>query len=413
MFSPSPISLICAILLCLPLAIVLTITTPLTTTTTTSGGSTPFTTTNHNSTLQSTRKKEDPKNERWTSLDEKRGFPGSGVESRLMNLQTQDSKSKTAATLPSSSENDDSLFRRAALVNSSALRVGPLKVAFMFLTTSPLPFAPLWELYFNNTPRKLYNIYIHADPTSHYHPPFTGVFSNRVIPSEPTRRYSPTLAAAARRLLAQALLHDPANYMFALLSPSCIPLRSFEFTYKVLTRSKKSFIEILKNEVHAAERWAARGPQAMLPEVSFEDFRIGSQFFAVTRKHARVVVRDRRVWSKLKLPCLERHTCYPEEHYFATLMSMVDPRGCVPCTLTHVEWRGSHDGHPRTYRASEVGPDLIKALRKDRPRYGDNGMNGSNSSVRERDDPFLFGRKFSVDSVETLLNIANDVIFKD
>lgn len=411
MFSPSPISLICAILLCLPLAIVFTITTPLTTTT--SGGATPFTATNHNSTLQPTRKKEDSKND---CLDEKRGFPGtrvSGFESRLMNLQRQDSKSKTASTPPSLSENDDSLFRRAVLVNSSTSRVGPPKVAFMFLTTSPLPFAPLWELYFNNTPRKLYNIYVHADPTSHYHPPFTGVFANRVIPSEPTRRYSPTLAAAARRLLARALLHDPGNYMFALLSPSCIPLHSFEFTYKVLTRSKKSFIEILKNEVHAAERWAARGPQAMLPDVSFEDFRIGSQFFALTRKHARVVVSDRRVWSKFKLPCLERHTCYPEEHYFATLMSMVDPGGCVPCTLTHVEWRGSHDGHPRTYRASEVGADLIMALRKDRPRYGGDGMNGSDWSVRKRNDPFLFARKFSVDSVETLLNIANDVIFKE
>nr|DAD42164.1 TPA_asm: hypothetical protein HUJ06_000394 [Nelumbo nucifera] len=36
--------------------------------------------------------------------------------------------------------------------------------------------------------------------------------------------------------------------MFSLLSPSCIPLCSFGFTYRTLIGSDKSFIEILKDE---------------------------------------------------------------------------------------------------------------------------------------------------------------------
>lgn len=259
-------------------------------------------------------------------------------------------------------------------------------------------------------------MYVHADPTGNYTPPFGGVFSNRVVPSSrPTRRHTPSLISAARRLLAHALLDDEANAMFALVSPSCIPIHSFNYTYRVLMRSRRSFVEILRNEPGAWERWAARGEEAMAPEVEFEDFRIGSQFWVVKRRHAKVIVRDREVWSKFKLPCLCDDTCYPEEHYFPTLLSRVDPRGCTPCTLTHVDWRGSHGGHPRMYVDAEVGPELIRALRRGRPRYGDERSDGSNSSVtvRRRHDPFLFARKFSPGSLHRLLEIANDVIFKD
>lgn len=161
------------------------------------------------------------------------------------------------------------------------------------------------------------------------------------------------------------------------------------------------------------DRWAARGDDAMLPEVTLENFRIGSQFFILTRRHARIVAGDRRLWSKFKQPCVRLDTCYPEEHYFSTLLSMVDPRGCVPATLTHVDWRGCHDGHPRTYLAAEVGPELIQAFRNATPRYGDDGTNGSDPSASKRGHPFLFARKFSPETIKPLLEIANDVIFED
>ncbi|KAF8035885.1 hypothetical protein BT93_C1796 [Corymbia citriodora subsp. variegata] len=283
----------------------------------------------------------------------------------------------------------------------------------MFLTTTGLPFAKLWEAYFNSAPRGLYNIYIHVDPTMRPGQRFTGVFAGRAIPSKPSRRHTPTLTSAARRLLARALLHDSANAMFALLSPSCVPLRSFNFTYRTLAGSGKSFLEILKNEAGRYDRWAARGPDAMLPEVPLEDFRIGSQFWVLTRRHAREAAADTRLWSKFKRPCVHRHTCYPEEHYFPTLISMRDPRGCVPCTLTHVDWRGRSDGHPRTYRAEEVGPELIRWLRSARPRYGDDGANGTDLLLTKRHDPFLFARKFAPGAAGALMGMAEDVLFKD
>ncbi|KAL5729625.1 hypothetical protein ACHQM5_002550 [Ranunculus cassubicifolius] len=362
MISPNPFSLCCAILLCFPLALVFT---SINTTTTT-------------------------------------------------NTVVRRSSPPPTLVLP---RDDESLFRLASRVNSQPT---PTKrIAFMFLTTTALPFAPLWELFFRPNgsqftanSNNLFNIYIHADPnsTTHYNFNNTPVFTNRVIHSKSTQRRTPSLIAATRRLLAHALLHDSSNAMFALLSPSCIPLHSFNFTYTTLTASHKSFIEILKDEPGAIDRWEARGVDIMLPQVPFRSFRVGSQFFVLTRRHAKLAVRDHRLWRKFKLPCVRRDVCYPEEHYFPTLMSMMDPRGCVPATLTHVDWSGRSDGHPRTYNADVIGPEFIVKLRRDRPRYGDDGLNVSD---QQQDYPFLFARKFAPDTLQPLMTIANDVIFSE
>ncbi|KAH0972744.1 hypothetical protein GBA52_024900 [Prunus armeniaca] len=375
MLSPTPFSLICAVLLCLPLTIIFTITSPTATITTT--------------------------------------IPTQISQSPKLTKTYQ--KINLISPPKSLPLDDDSLFHLAAHVKSRPPHSDCPKIAFLFLTTTPLPFFPLWERFFNRTPKTHFSIYVHADPRFPYDPPFSGVFAHRVIPSRPAQRFTSTLISATRRLLAHALLDDPKNAMFALLSPSCIPIRSFNFTYQTLTRSKKSFIEILDNEIGAYDRWAARGEDAMLPQVKLEEFRIGSQFWILKRKHARMVVGDHRLWSKFKLPCQRWDTCYPEENYFPTLLNMRDPGGCVPATLTHVDWRGRFDGHPRTYEASDLGPDVITSLRNDRPKYGDEKESGnsSNWSLKERRDPFLFARKFPPDAIGPLMSMANDVIFKD
>ncbi|XP_019173756.1 PREDICTED: uncharacterized protein LOC109169334 isoform X1 [Ipomoea nil] len=405
MLFPSPLSLFCALLLCLPLAFIVTINSPLSPAATAGKGNYPLPEDGNDGKVK--------RKSTVTTLSP----PPIGRTQALLQPPPPPPIGRTKAPLqppPPEEEDDGSLLRLAGRVGSDQRpATKPKKLAFMFLTTTPLPFAPLWELFFNATPENLYNVYVHADPRYNYTPPFGGVFAGRVIPSKPTRRNTPTLAAAARRLLAHALLHDKSNYMFALLSPLCIPLHSFGFTYKTVMNSNKSFIEILGREPWAYDRWAARGDSAMLPEVRFEDFRIGSQFYILTRKHARIVVRDRRFWSKFKQPCLFRDTCYPEEQYFSTLLSMVDPQGCSHATLTHVDWKGSHGGHPRMYSEHDVGPELILTLRNDRPRYGHEEMNGSDPSLTKRHDPFLFARKFSPDSIKPLMRIAKDVILKE
>ncbi|XP_047327132.1 glycosyltransferase BC10-like [Impatiens glandulifera] len=308
---------------------------------------------------------------------------------------------------------DLALFRRTALTSvahrrsrTSVSHLGPThhkpKIAFLFLTNTNLHFAPLWEKFFKGNER-FYNIYVHAYPSSAVSSP-GGVFENRFIAAKNTQRSSPTLISAARRLLATAILDDPLNSYFALVSQHCIPLHSFRFTYRTLfpgsTRElthPTSYIEILSDEPQLWDRYTARGDDVMLPEVPFEKFRVGSQFYVLARRHALLIVKDRKLWSKFRLPCINADSCYPEEHYFPTLLSMADPKGCSHYTLTRVNWTGSTDGHPYTYSPPEVSSELIGRLRQ------------SNSTRYS----YLFARKFSPDCLEPLLRLEEKIIFRD
>ncbi|KAJ0945726.1 putative glycosyl transferase, family 14 [Helianthus annuus] len=282
---------------------------------------------------------------------------------------------------------DLTLFRRAAAVDSHPThkpisRLGSTnrkpKIAFLFLTNTPLHFAPLWERFFNPNNsvqiKNLYNVYVHSDPTvKPYVKPPGGVFSqDRFIPAKQTFRGTATLIAAARRLIAAAIIDDPDNMFFTLVSQHCIPLHSFQFVY------------------------TARGNNVMTPEVKFENFRVGSQFFTLTRRHGLMVVKERRLWKKFRLPCLRPQSCYPEEHYFPTLLSNVDPDGCAGYTLTRVNWTDSVNGHPHTYYPSELSPELIFNLRR------------SSFAL-----PYMFARKFSPDCLKPLMEMADEVIFRD
>lgn len=57
------------------------------------------------------------------------------------------------------------------------------KMAFMFLTKGPLPFAPLWERFFKGH-EGFYSIYIHAFPDYKSDFPSSSVFYKRQIPSQ-------------------------------------------------------------------------------------------------------------------------------------------------------------------------------------------------------------------------------------
>ncbi|XP_047322357.1 glycosyltransferase BC10-like [Impatiens glandulifera] len=321
---------------------------------------------------------------------------------RILPLSTQHPQISIADEL-----DDLDLFSRAAAPrrhsHGSVSRLGPTdhkpKIAFLFLTNTDLHFAPLWEKFFKGN-KRFYNVYVHAYPSAAVSSP-GGVFQDRFIAAKKTERSSPTLISSARRLLATAILDDPLNSYFALVSQHCIPLHSFRFMYRTLfTESTQShptsYIEILAEEPQLWDRYTARGDNVMLPEVTFENFRVGSQFYILARRHALLVIKDRKLWVKFRLPCLNVDSCYPEEHYFPTLLSMADPNGCSHYTLTRVNWTESTDGHPHTYYPPEVSPGLIRKLRVSNSTYS-----------------YFFARKFSPDCLQPLLKMSEKVIFRD
>lgn len=291
------------------------------------------------------------------------------------------------------------------------------KIAFLFLTNTQFHFAPLWEVFFKvdnvsgvSVFKDLFNVYVHADPNVRPEIKAQGfVFTkDRFIPAKETHRGSASLIAAARRLIANAILDDQQNMFFSLVSQHCVPLHSFKYFYDTLLEvgeyqvgqmiavKFKSFIEVIDEDVNLWDRYNARGKNVMVPEVKFEDFRVGSQFFTLTRNHGLLVIRERRLWKKFRMPCVRQQSCYPEEHYFPTLLSMEDPDGCSGYTLTRVNWTDSVNGHPHTYHPNELSKELIYSLRKS-----------------EFKEDYMFARKFSPDCLGPLMDMADDVIFKD
>ncbi|KAJ7519735.1 hypothetical protein O6H91_20G054000 [Diphasiastrum complanatum] len=271
---------------------------------------------------------------------------------------------------------------------------GKPKIAFLFLTRdSKLPFAPLWNLFFKGK-ENLYSIYVHSDPSLfNLQNRNIGIFWGRFISSGQTQHGTASLIQAARRLLANALLDDPLNEYFALLSEHCIPLHSFKYIYDKITASSQSFQDI-GDWPYLLGRYDARGKDVMLPEVPFSEFRMGSQFFVLIKKHALMFVEDQKYWNKFKLPCLPEGPCYPEEHYFPTLLHIEDPKGFTGYSLTYMNWDEAQGPHPKSYKKEEINQALIVYLRSK-----NNGR-------------FVFARKFDDDCLPKLLNLTG-IIFQE
>lgn len=164
------------------------------------------------------------------------------VESNATSLSTDPSQKRGVGLLHAWA--DSELLLRA-VTSEAGQQISPSrtpKIAFMFLIRKDLPFAPLWNRFFKGH-EGLYNVYVHMWPLRL--PAFQkskGVFWGRLIPSQEGKRLTPGLIADARRLLANAMLDDPANEWFALISESCVPIHGFQHVYKTLASTNKSFV---------------------------------------------------------------------------------------------------------------------------------------------------------------------------
>ncbi|CAI5941089.1 unnamed protein product [Closterium sp. NIES-64] len=239
---------------------------------------------------------------------------------------------------------DADLFRRAMVQIDDARLAEPRgKIAFLFLVRGPLPLQEIWHRFFQGHEAQ-FSVYIHAsqpdfdcDRAVNY-----AAFRGRQIPSVPISWGGPNLIRAERRLLAAALA-DPANQRFVLLSESyamtpcapaspppalCVPLFNFSHVYDYLFASPTSFITRWAHchvgRCHVAHchvghcqvgglpggririaGWVGgltshpsewRYQPGMAPTVNRSQFRKGSQWFALTRRHADMVVADTHVF---------------------------------------------------------------------------------------------------------------------
>ncbi|PKI43544.1 hypothetical protein CRG98_036079 [Punica granatum] len=290
--------------------------------------------------------------------------------------------------------NDVELFWRASFVpqiKTYPYRRVP-KIAFMFLTKGPLPFAPLWERFFKGN-EGLYSIYMHSLPSYVADYPPTSVFYKRQIPSKVAEWGMMSMCDAERRLLANALL-DLSNERFILLSESCIPVQNFTTAYSYISHSRYSFMGSFdENGPYGRGRYNPN----MAPEVNLTEWRKGAQWFEVNRELAVAIIQDSKYYPKFKKFC--RPACYVDEHYFPTMLSINFPRLMANRTLTWVDWsRGG--AHPATFGKNDVSERFFKKI-----------IEGTNCTYNDQPTTrcFLFARKFAPSALEPLLALASRV----
>ncbi|XP_059316934.1 glycosyltransferase BC10-like [Lycium ferocissimum] len=267
------------------------------------------------------------------------------------------------------------------------------KVAFMFLTRGPVLLAPLWELFFKGH-EGLYSIYVHSDPSynqSEVESPFS---HGRRIPSKEVEWGKVNMVEAEKRLLANALL-DISNQRFVLLSEACIPLFNFSTIYTYLMNSKKNFVETydLPGPVGRG-RYHSR----MSPTIKLQQWRKGSQWFEMDRDLAVEVVSDKTYFPVFQKHCMG--SCYADEHYLPTFVSMKFGKRNSGRSLTWVDW--SKGGpHPARFHRSDVTAEFLEKLRsQSRCEY-----NGEKTRVCH-----LFARKFTPHALSRLLIFAPKVM---
>lgn len=233
------------------------------------------------------------------------------------------------------------------------------KIAFMFLTSGSLPFEKLWEKFFQGHEGQ-FSIYLHSSREKPVH--VSPLFIGRDIRSEKVYWGQISMVDAEKRLLANAL-QDSDNHHFVLLSDSCIPLQSFVYVYNFLMETDISYVDCFDDP---GPLGMGRYSEDMLPEIENKDWRKGSQWFALKRQHALLLLSDKLYYTKLKLfcrPAMEgNRNCYPDEHYVPTFLNMADPTGIANWSVTNVDW-SEGKWHPRSYRAEDVTLELIEKIK--------------------------------------------------
>uniref|UniRef100_A0A452Y410 Uncharacterized protein n=1 Tax=Aegilops tauschii subsp. strangulata TaxID=200361 RepID=A0A452Y410_AEGTS len=211
------------------------------------------------------------------------------------------------------------------------------------------------------------------------------------------------------------------------LSASCVPLYNFNYTYDYIMSASTSFVDSF------ADTKQGRYNPRMDPIIPVENWRKGSQWAVLIKKHAEVVVYDDVVLPEFKKHCRRRplpefwrdwdkpipaeawkaHNCIPDEHYVQTLLAQNGlEEELTRRSVTHSAWdlssskdRERRGWHPVTYKVSDATPALIKSIKDIDNIYYETEYRKEWCTSNERPAPcFLFARKFTRGAGLKLLN---------
>ncbi|KAG5234677.1 hypothetical protein OIU78_024511 [Salix suchowensis] len=317
------------------------------------------------------------------------------------------------------------LSRRRSSFSREVVFGGPPKVAYLFLVRRGLPLDFLWGSFFENADTGNFSIYVHSEPGFQFDESTTRshFFYDRQLKNSIQVIWGESSMIEAERLLLDAALEDPANQRFVLLSDSCVPLYNFSYIYSYLMASPRSFVDSFLDVKEG------RYHPKMSPVIPKDKWRKGSQWVALIRSHAEVIVDDVVILPVFKRLCKRRppldaskgklniklqkqHNCIPDEHYVQTLLSMSGLEGELERrTVTYTVWNQSatkmenKGWHPMTFSYANASPRKIKEIKGINHIYYETEYRTEWCQTNSTFVPcFLFARKFSRGAAMRLLS---------
>jgi len=232
-------------------------------------------------------------------------------------------------------------------------------IAFLFLTRGELPHAALWAAFLRGAPSPAaWRLHVHAPPGHLYNASTVAspLFHGAQLAQPVEVQWGALSVVDAERRLFAAALADPAVQRFVLLSESCVPLRSFAFVQSYLLSSPSSFLDAFADV--ASQRYDPGLAEDGVPEAAW---RKGTQWAALTRRHARAVVQDTAVYEAFR----RRPSLFaPDEHYVQTLLAVLGQEGeSERRPVTFANWHPPSRSHPKLYVVQEVTSELLVEMR--------------------------------------------------
>uniref|UniRef100_A0A0D9WDA0 Uncharacterized protein n=1 Tax=Leersia perrieri TaxID=77586 RepID=A0A0D9WDA0_9ORYZ len=364
----------------------------------------------------------------------------------------------TAAVAAGGGVGREEVEQAAAEVEEAPLPPGNVRLAFLFIARNRLPLDLVWDAFFRVrasgspslcSPRfrisamlgdkeGRFSIFVHSRPGFVLTRATTrsSFFYNRQVNNSVQVDWGEASMIEAERVLLAHALKDPLNERFVFVSDSCVPLYNFNYTYDYIMSSSTSFVDSF------ADTKAGRYNPRMDPIIPVENWRKGSQWAVLIKKHAEVVVEDDVVLPEFQKHCRRRplpefwrdwdrpikkgsignfarlnadhfiqpaeawkaHNCIPDEHYVQTLLAQHGlEEELTRRSVTHSAWdlssskdRERRGWHPVTYKISDATRALIKSIKDiDNIYYETENRKEWCTSDGKPAPCFLFARKFT------------------
>ncbi|CAN1781699.1 Glycosyltransferase BC10 [Linum perenne] len=292
----------------------------------------------------------------------------------------------------------------------------PPKIAFLFIARNRLPLDVVWDAFFKGEESK-FSIHVHSRPGFLFNKATTrsDYFLDRQVNDSIQVDWGEATMIEAERILLRHALEEPSNKRFVFLSDSCIPLYNFSYTYDYIMSASTSFVDSF------ADTKEGRYNPKMGPTIPVRNWRKGSQWVVLTRKHAEVVVHDNTVFPVFQKHCRpadpsKEHNCIPDEHYVQTLLAQKGLEVEITRrSLSHSSWdlSSSKDPkrrgwHPLTYKYSDATPMLLQSIKDiDNIYYETEYRREWCTSKGKPSTCFLFARKFTRPAALRLLNMVS------